>query len=172
MVEPVPDVAVVIVNWNTRPLLADCLKSLPPAAGLLRLETWVVDNGSTDGSQALVTRDFPGVNLIANEGNRGFAAANNQALRQARGRFFLLLNSDARPQPGALERLVQTMTDHPDIGLAAAQLLNADGSLQNSAAAEPSLATELLNKSLLRRLHPRRLPRAFPPRPNRWRWKP
>ncbi len=163
MVEPVPDVSVVIVNWNTRPLLADCLASLPPAAGPLHLETWVVDNGSTDGSQAMVTQRFPEVHLIANEWNQGFAAANNQALRQARGRFFLLLNSDARPEPGAIERLVQTLEDRPDIGIAAAQLLNADGSLQNSAAAGPSLATELLNKSLLRRLNPRRYATRFPP---------
>lgn len=151
-----PDLSVVIVNWNTRRLLADCLSSLPEAAPGLSLEIWVVDNGSTDGSQAMLAQQFPQVKLIANDRNRGFAAANNQALRQARGRVMLLLNSDTVACPGSLARLLQVLEQHPRAGIVGARLLNRDGSVQNSIAPIPSLWTELGHKGLLRLIRPRR----------------
>jgi GT2 family glycosyltransferase len=91
-----------------------------------------VDNGSTDGSAAMVRKRFPWVRLIENRENLGFAAANNQAIRESEGRTVLLLNSDTELRSGALETLLAFMEDHPWAGGCGARLLNADGSLQPS----------------------------------------
>lgn len=101
------DLSIVIVSWNTRRLLADCLASLPAACGPLSVETIVVDNASRDGSDAMVETDFAGVRLIRSGGNLGFSRGNNLALRQATGRWLLLLNPDTVCPPGSLARLVE-----------------------------------------------------------------
>lgn len=151
-----PVVSIVIVNWNTAALLRNCLASLPVGCAGTAYETFVVDNGSTDGSQQMVRAEFPYVRLIENGRNLGFAAANNVALRQARGEFFLLLNSDTVLTAGCIDRLVEHMRADPTCGFCGPQLLNEDGSNQNSVANFPCLATELCQKSLLRLLFPRR----------------
>ncbi len=152
------DLSVVIVNWNTLDLLRNCLNSLRSACADLQLEVFVVDNGSTDGSQEMVQTEFSEVHLIENSQNLGFAKANNQALQKATGKYLLLLNSDTIVLPNALQGLMQTMEKDAGIGVAGLQLLNEDGSLQNSISNIPSLLTELGNKSLLRLLFPRRFP--------------
>jgi hypothetical protein len=152
------DVSVVIVNWNTRELLSNCLCSLRKQAAGIALEIFVVDNGSTDGSVEMVRAGFPEVEIIENGCNLGFARANNVALRRASGRYLLLLNSDTVVREGALEGLAATMDKDPETGIAGLQLLNEDGSLQNSISSMPSLLTELGNKSLLRLLLPSRYP--------------
>ncbi len=152
------DLTVVIVNWNTRELLRNCLASLRDNTSALVLETFVVDNGSTDDSVEMVRADFPEVIVVENGRNLGFARANNVALRRARGRFFLLLNSDTIVNKGALEGLLSTMEADPSIGIAGLQLLNEDGTLQNSLCNAPTLLTELGNKSLLRIINPGRYP--------------
>ena len=127
--------SIIIVNWNTRGLLAQCLTSLyadAPFASFALFETFVVDNASTDGSAPMVRERFPQVHLIENSENVGFARANNQAIRQSRGCYVLLLNSDTEARPGALETLVGFMDAHPQAGAAGARLLNADGTLQPS----------------------------------------
>lgn len=126
------DLSVIIVNWNTRELLAQCLHSVYNTAGDLSLEVFVVDNASTDGSAAMVRERFPQVRLIENAENVGFARANNQAIRLATGRYVLLLNSDTRALSGALSSLVDFMDAHPQAGAAGARLLNANGTLQPS----------------------------------------
>ena len=135
--------SIVIVNWNTRELLAECLASIdaypPPCA----CEVIVVDNASQDGSASMVEQRFPNVRVIANAVNRGFPAANNQAITVSGGRYVLLLNSDAAVLPGTLDRLVRFMDAHPKVGALGAKLLNPDGSFQASYADFPSLATEL-----------------------------
>lgn len=141
-----PDLSVIIVNWNTRQLLLDCLRSL--VTSHLQLEVFVVDNASSDNSVAAVRANFPDVRVIENVVNRGFAAANNQAISQSRGRYVLLLNSDTVVLTGALERLVAFADAHPTVGVVGAQLLNGDGTLQPSWAAFPSLLSELLGKNL------------------------
>ena len=88
------DLSIIIVNWNTRDMLFDCLSSVFSNLGKLNAEVFVVDNASCDGSQKMVEENFPSTRLIKNETNLGFAAANNQALREASGKYFLLLNSD------------------------------------------------------------------------------
>lgn len=133
----------VIVNWNTRDLLAQCLASLlqnPPRLVDSSVKTLVVDNASVDGSAAMVRERFPWVQLIENETNLGFALANNQAMVQAKGRYVLLLNSDTVVHPGALDGLLAFMATHPDAGACGARLLNGDGSLQPSC--QPMLTPE------------------------------
>ena len=150
----------VVVNWNTRELLARCLESLlsgaesegapfgaapqTPDFAPDQIEIFVVDNASSDGSAQMVRERFPGVRLIENPKNVGFAAANNQALRRASGRFVLLLNSDAEVLPGAVQHLVSTLEGHPEAGAAGPRMLNPDGSLQNSYGILPSVLNEVL----------------------------
>ena len=132
----------VIVNWNTRDLLAQCLESVTSSfvpgssnGGLetaLAWEVLVVDNASADGSAAMVEERFPWVHLVRNQKNVGFAAANNQAISRSKGRYVVLLNSDTQVRPGALQALSAFMDEHPRAGAAGARLLNADGSLQPS----------------------------------------
>lgn len=152
------DVSIVIVNWNTRQLLLDCLASIPAGAGALRQEIFVVDNGSSDDSVAAVRQHHPGVIVIENGQNLGFAAANNRAFRQMRGDYALLLNSDTVLTEGAIVQLHNFMAAHPEAGMACGQLLNRDGSRQNSIANFPTLLSLLVNETLLRILLPGRFP--------------
>jgi GT2 family glycosyltransferase/tRNA A-37 threonylcarbamoyl transferase component Bud32 len=147
------DVSVLIVNFNGGDVTPACLASIP--AGL---EVVVVDNGSKDGSPDAIAEKFPRVRLIRNAVNRGFAAAVNQAMDAARGRYFLLLNSDARLSPEAVDLLRAHLDAHPDVGMIAPQLLHEDGRKQHSFDNFPSLATVFLNKSLLRLLAPGKFP--------------
>lgn len=155
------DISIIVISYNTRALLLDCLASVYRNAAALRVEVWVVDNASSDGSLAAVRERYPEVHTIQNEQNRGFAAANNQALRRMDGRYALLLNSDAQLTPGALERLVRFMDETPDAGMACGQLLNADASRQNSFANFPTLLSLIVNESLLKRIWPRRYPSKY-----------
>ena len=152
------DLSIIIVNWNTEEYLLRCLRSIFEMGQGRDWEVIVVDNGSQDGSGREVEKVFPFVHLVSNKRNLGFAKAVNQGLQKASGRYALLLNPDTRVKDGAIERLVSFMDAQSDIGVVGAQLLNADGSKQNSIANFPSLATELLNKSLLRWLSPDRFP--------------
>lgn len=153
-----PDLSVIIVTRNTCALTCAALRSVFDSQDGFTKEVVVVDNGSTDDTPAAVSREFPSVNCVRSRTNLGFARANNLGARRARGEFLVLLNSDARLKPDTLAEVVGWMRQHPECGLAGVQLLNPDGSRQNSIANLPSLATELLNKSLLRRLFPRRFP--------------
>jgi len=119
------DVSVIIVSYNTRGHLDACLASIQ-AATTCDHEIIVVDNGSTDGSAALVQDRYPAVRLLANTHNAGFAAANNQGARMAGGRYLLLLNPDTRVEPGAPVRLAAFMDAHPEIGICAPQNRNGE----------------------------------------------
>jgi len=152
------DLSIIIVNWNTKDLLIKCLESVYQTIKRIEMEVFVVDNGSIDGSIAAAKERFPKVKFIQNEMNLGFARANNQALRLAKGRYLLLINPDTQMKNGAIERLISFMDGHPEAGGAGAQLLNSNGSKQNSIANFPSFSTELLNKSLLRWLFPKTFP--------------
>ena len=144
---PPPDVSVVIANWNTSALLERCLGSIARARAGLSVETIVIDNASTDGSAAMVRRSFPGVALIVNDTNVGFAAATNRGLFAGRGRYFLLLNSDVELPEGALPRAVEFMDSRLDVGMAGGALIGADGLLQSSYADFPTLGSECLSAS-------------------------
>ncbi len=130
------ELSIIIVNWNTRQLLAACLRSIYATQYAIQhdlsCEIFVVDNASADGSVDMVALQFPQVKLIENRENVGFARANNQALRLSQGRYILLLNSDTIVQPAALATLVDFMGQHPSAGALGPRLLNADGTLQPS----------------------------------------
>lgn len=138
------DLSIVIVNWNTRDLLAQCLRSVYDTAGDLALEVFVVDNASSDGSADMVRREFPQVKLIENAENVGFARANNQAIRLSSGRYVLLLNSDAVIMTRAIQAMVSFMDEHDDVGLVGPELLDSSGRSQLSWAAFPTVLSELL----------------------------
>ena len=152
------DISFIIVNWNTRDILKDCLDSIYKTVTDVDREIYVVDNNSTDGSQAAVKKSFPDVKLIENETNTGFAHANNQALSIMNGRFAVLLNSDTVLKENAIKKLLTFMTNTPCAGIAGVQLLNDDGSRQNSIDNFPSTETEIFNKSVLRLLFPGKYP--------------
>jgi len=133
------DLSIVIVNWNTRDLLRDCLASVFAGLGALQVEVFVVDNGSTDGSLAMLAAEFPDVITIANPDNRGFAAANNQALILAKGRHVMLLNTDTLVHDSVLPDSVAFLDAHPQVGVMGPRILNRDGSVQASATSYPSL---------------------------------
>lgn len=161
--------SIVVVSWNTRELLLRCLESLEtatsPASDSFPVEVWVVDNGSTDGTAEAVRTQFPRVRLVELERNVGYARGMNEGLARVRGRCVLMLNSDTRVSPGALERCVAVLESNPRVGAVGAQLVHPDGRLQNSIHAFPSLLTELLPTAVLEWLFPRRFPsKRRPPR--------
>lgn len=151
-------ISIIIVNWNTKELLRDCLHSVYKTVQGIAYETIVVDNASEDGSVAMLRREFPAAHLIENKVNRGFGAANNQALSIMKGRYALLLNTDTLLTENAVSLLFSFMEGRPDTAMACGQLLNTDGSRQNSIAAFPSLLTLMTNISLLEYIWPRRYP--------------
>jgi len=148
------DVSVIIVNWNTRELLRDCLESVYEQAGGVDFEVIVVDNASTDGSLEMVKSNFGGVILIENAENRGFAAANNQAMKVARGRYVLLLNSDTVVLDNALARVVGFADAHPRAGVTGCRVLNPDRTLQPTCFMFPSLLNMLLSSTYLYKIFP------------------
>ena len=141
--EPATDISVVIVSFNTKAVLGECLETLRRESAPLRVQTIVVDNGSRDGSIEMVRESFPEVLLLTSAVNLGFAGANNLAFAQTTGRYIVLLNSDAFVTPGALQRSVERMDRDPHIGLGGARLVGRDGNWQPSARMFPSLLTDL-----------------------------
>jgi N-acetylglucosaminyl-diphospho-decaprenol L-rhamnosyltransferase len=141
------DLSVVIVSYNTRELLRGCLTSVISTLSSSRLycEVLVVDNASTDGSVTMVQDTFPQVSLLINRENRGFAAANNQAIGKSRGRHVLLLNPDTLVREGALEGMVEFLDEHGQVGVVGPKLIYPDGSFQHSAFTFPTLPMILLD---------------------------
>ncbi|MEA1970690.1 MAG: glycosyltransferase family 2 protein [Thermodesulfobacteriota bacterium] len=152
------DITIVIVNWNTKNLLRDCLESIYKTVRDITFEIIVVDNASHDGSVAMVVKEFPGVRIIENSENRGFGAANNQAFTVMKGRYALLLNTDTVLTENAAHELFTFMENHDVAAMAGGQLLNRDGSRQNSIANFPTVFTLLMNTSLLEYLFPGKYP--------------
>jgi len=149
------DLSVVILNWNTRDLLRQCLTSILCSKSEIQVQVIVVDNASEDDSREMVRELFPQVTLIANPANIGFGAGNNQALPDATGRYVLFLNSDTVVTDGSLDLLVGYADSNPDIGIVGPKLLNDDGSLQYSCRSYPNLGTGFFRNTPLGRLFPR-----------------
>lgn len=146
------DLSIIIINWNTREMLRDCLNSVFDFAPRGTFEVIVVDNASTDGSAAMIRDAFPTIKLIINSYNRGFAAANNQALKIAAGRNLLLLNSDTLIHGSVLQKSSDYLDTHRNVGAMGCRVLNADGSLQHSTSQFPSFFNLFLQTSGLDRL--------------------
>lgn len=150
------ELGVLIVSWNTRDLLRKCLQSLHAEllSSGIPADVILVDNASADGSADMARAEFPWVKVIANVDNRGFAAANNQGLRETSANNILLLNPDTEVQPGSLVTLLQFLKDHPKAGIVAPQLLNSDGSIQRSCREFPTFAGMLFELLGLSKLFP------------------
>jgi GT2 family glycosyltransferase len=123
------DLSTVIVNYNTRDLLRDCLRSVYASQGDFAFEVWVVDNGSSDSSAAMVKAEFPQVHLIESPHNGGYAYANNLALRRCNARYVALLNPDTVVPPNAFAAMIAFMEAHPNAGVAGPKMVRSDGSL-------------------------------------------
>jgi GT2 family glycosyltransferase len=151
----VPEISTIVVSFNTRELTRECLSTLAKETTELAHEAIVIDNASRDGSAEMVARDFPAMKLIRSETNLGFAAANNLGFAQARGRYVILLNSDAFPRPGAIRRSFELMEAHPETGLCGGRLVGRDGSWQPSGRMFPSLFNDLVMLSGLAGRYPK-----------------
>lgn len=139
-----PDVSVIIVSFNTREVLRQCLQSVVDDSSGLVAEILVVDNASTDGSPEMIEQEFPQVRLIRSQINLGFGEGNNVALREARGRYFVLLNSDAFFVKGALPLAIQHMDENPSVGLGGCRLIGRDGISQPSSRCFHSVTGDLI----------------------------
>jgi len=146
------DLSIIIINWNVRDLLRDCLRSIDAGRGTLALEVIVVDSASADGSADMVAAEFPWVVLVRCDENVGFPRGNNIALARARGRALLLLNPDTVVMGDVLTILLAYLDAHPDVGVVGPQLLNADGSVQSSRRRFPTLLTGYFESTWLQGL--------------------
>ena len=144
--------SIIIVNWNQREMLKECLHSVFEKTNPNTDEVFVVDNGSEDGSADCVSEHFPTVRLIRNAENRGFAAANNQAITLARGRHILLLNNDTLVHGDVLERSCEYLDKNREVAAMGCRVLNADGSLQITCSQFPTFINLFLLTSGLWKL--------------------
>jgi len=148
-----PRVSIIIVSWNCRELVLECIASLK-ATTIGPMEIIVVDNASTDGSAEAVARGFPDVKLCCNPENRGFAGGVNVGLREASAELVLLLNPDCRLLADIVTILADELEADRRIGIAGPTILNEDGTLQRSFFRAPSLLGLLLTASYLFKLFP------------------
>lgn len=133
------ELSIVIVSWNTKDILDDCLESVYRETKDIEFETIVVDNASEDGSAEMVREKYPQVKLIAHDANVGFAAGNNIGFKVCTGEYILLLNSDTIVLEGALQKSVAYAKAHPDFGVVSCKILNQDLTLQPNCSMYPSL---------------------------------
>lgn len=145
-------VSIIIVNWNTREMTCACIASLPRSGAAQEMQVILVDNASTDGSAEAIRTRFPHVQVIQNTENRGFAAANNQAFRIARGDYVLLLNSDTLVLDNVIENSVKYMQANPNVGVMGCRVLNADRTVQPTCSRAPSFTNLFLLTSGMSRL--------------------
>ncbi len=144
--------SVIVVSYNTVGLLRNCLRSVQQEAKTVPLEAIVVDNASHDGSAEMIVQEFPEIMLIKNERNIGFAAANNQGLRSARGEALLLLNSDTEVRSGAFAQCLKFLDNNSPVGIVGCKLVNPDGSLQPSCESFLSLSSLFFENFFIERL--------------------
>ena len=138
------NIAVIIVSWNVRDYVMECLQSVYAEFRSAGLEggVWLIDNASTDGTIALVRDLFPQTYIIENEGNVGFARANNQGIEAAKPHspdYYFLLNPDTKLQTGSLRKLVESIETLPDAGMVGARLVYGNGRFQHSAFCFPGI---------------------------------
>jgi GT2 family glycosyltransferase len=144
------DLSIIIVSYNTKKILKDCINAVIETTMNKEYEIIVVDNASTDGSVEMIETDFADITIIKNTENLGFAKANNQAMRTAKGDFFLMLNSDTIVKEGAIEALVNFMEKQEGSAAVGPKVLNVDGTIQSKGSYFPSLSESLI---LFLRIH-------------------
>lgn len=153
------DLSIIVVNWNVREMLRECLTSVQSETRWARdrYELHVVDNASLDGSTEMIRREFPDVLLTANDENVGFARAHNQILDRCLGRYILALNPDTVVTDGAIDRMLSWMDAQPGVGVLGCRKLNSDRSFQRAGGgAFPTLRNMSWNYLFLNKLLPRR----------------
>lgn len=126
------DISVILLNYNTKDLTKKCLQSVFASQTNFSYEVIVVDNGSADGSVEMIRSDFSQVKVIENKTNLGFSKGNNIGIRQASGRYILLLNTDTEVRPEALDLSVKFLEEHADVGILGGKVLLPDGSLDKA----------------------------------------
>ena len=161
--EPGPSVDIVIVNWNSRSLLRECVAALDESTIAEQLNVIVVDNASTDGSLDAVAAGRMSLEIVRNADNRGFAAACNQGAAKGHARVVLFLNPDVRVKADTVASAVRYLDDpaNSGVGILGAQLLDAHGNVQASCARAPTVATLLLHTLFLDRIFPALVPPHF-----------
>lgn len=140
----IPDISIIIVNWNSAVPLRRCLTSILPEVGNLQIQVIVIDNASYDGAETVVATEFSGISYIQAELNTGFGAASNQAAATATGRYLLFLNPDTALLDDALTELLQVLETRADVGIVGPRTVNEEGRLQQSARRFPTLVSEVL----------------------------
>jgi GT2 family glycosyltransferase len=136
------DVSIIIVSYNTKKYTLDCIKSVQNEGSSLKKEIIVIDNGSSDGSCEAIRNlqlSITNFQLIRNKKNLGFAKANNQGIKKAKGRYILLLNSDTQVERNSVKKLIAFAESKGDAGVVGARLLNSDGSIQGSVFRFPTI---------------------------------
>lgn len=156
-----PDLSIVIVSWNVRELLRQCLASVSTGRGDLEAEVIVVDSASSDGSAEMVAAEFPEALLLRKAENVGYARGSNLGIAQASGRHVLLLNPDTQVISNALPLMVEYLDTHQDVGALGPQLIYADGRIQSSRRRFPTLATGFFESTWLQSVAPGPLLRRY-----------
>jgi GT2 family glycosyltransferase len=149
-----PPVSIIIVSYNTRDYIRRCLASLYADYPAIVGEVIVIDNASSDGSADMIEAEFPQVRIIRNPVNLGYAKAVNRGIDEASGAYFLVLNPDIETGAEAVTRLWEFMEKTPDAGIAAAKLLNPDGTLQMSCRTFYTIPVVLLRRTFLGKIFP------------------
>lgn len=146
------DISIIIVSWNAKDFLLNCLESIKAQTLSATMEIIVVDNASSDGSPEAVEKKYPDVHLIRNDQNYGFAKANNIGIKESKGRYICLINSDVKVLSECLTRLYDYIEKNPSIGIIGPRILNSDLSIQCTCRRFPSLWNNLCSAMALSRL--------------------
>ncbi len=159
------DLSVITVTWNSEELIEKQIRSVKAGCKNISYEQFVVDNASTDKTVEIIEKEFPDVRLIKNDKNTGFAFPNNQAAKLARGEFLLFLNPDMVVQEGSLDRMIDWMRGHSDVGLASCKLVDENGKINGDA--KPRRFPKILDQAAIIL----KLPHFFPGILNRYLYK-
>lgn len=156
------ELSIIIVNWNAKKFLYECLNSIYTTTNKTKFDIWVIDNNSSDGSAEMVEKEFPEVNLICTGVNSGFAKANNIGIRKSNSRYVCLINPDVKVLNNCIDLLVSYIKQNPRIGIIGPKILNPDLTLQSSAYGFPTIWNSLIHSLGLHKTFPRsRIFRSF-----------
>ena len=147
----IPDISIVIANWNGEKVVGNCLRALELQSGALVVEIIVVDNASSDGSVQLIREKHPSTVLLCEKHNHGFARANNIGIEKSQGKYICLLNSDVIVEKDCLQKMLAYMKRNPDVGIAGPRILNMDLTIQQSCRRLPRLYDLFLEAFYLKR---------------------
>ncbi len=142
------DLSIIIVNWNAKDWLYKTLTSVYKYTKDITFEVLVIDNNSSDDSVEMIRKEFPQIRLITNKDNKGYSKANNQGIRESKGRYIILLNPDTKLLDNALKSMIEFMDNHKEAGAVGCSLLNPDMSWQSSCRGYPDLAKAFLENTL------------------------